>query len=98
MFARAIDRVRYHFDMQEENRRYHLRSGSGKLYLSSSSVLVSDGESFYDIPLDKVDDIERYDGDEPGIVFNLDGLKIFIRGESSVNLKALRHFLLPFIC
>lgn len=98
MFARAVDRVRYHFDMQEENRRYNLRSGKGKLYLSDSSVLVSDGESFYDIPLDQVDDIERFDGDEPGLVFNLDGLKIFIRGENSVSLRALRHFLLPFIC
>ncbi len=80
MFARLIDIVQFDFRMKDNSKEYNLASGGGKLYITDDGLLLSDGNSWYQIPFNEVKDIIDLDYDNPSLLLNLSSLKIFIHG------------------
>lgn len=97
MLAKLLDGVHFDFRIDEGCRRYNLSSGRGRLLLSIDGIFLSDGESLYNIPIEKISDIQRLDGDHPGIKFDVKGLNVFLRADRRDLLWALRHYLLPLV-
>ncbi len=97
MFARLIDIVQFDFRMKDNSKEYNLASGGGKLYITDDGLLLSDGNSWYQIPFNEVKDIIDLDYDNPSLLLNLSSLKIFIHGSQANILSALRHYLLPYV-
>ena len=97
MFARLIDIVNFDFRMKDNSKEYNLASGGGKLYITDDGLLLSDGNSWYQIPFNEVKDIIDLDYDNPSLLLNLSSLKIFIHGSQANILSALRHYLLPYV-
>lgn len=98
MFARLIDQVHFDFRISEERKEYQMASGGGKLYLIEDGLLLSDDSSWYQIPLEKVRNIQNIDHDETVLKFELPGVSVLITGgEKGHLLPALRHYLLPYL-
>lgn len=97
MFARLIDVVHFDFTMKDNSKEYNLASGGGKLYITYDCLLLSDGESWYQIPLKEVKDIRNLDHDDPSLLLDMSSLNVFIRGSKANILSALRHYLLPYV-
>lgn len=98
MFAREIDQVHFDFRISEEHKEYPMASGGGKLYLTEDGLLLSDEKSWYQIPLEKIRNIQKIDHDEAVLKFDLPGINVLIvGGENGPLLPALRHYLLPYL-
>ncbi len=97
MFVKLVDYISFTFNLSNSNSDFIVGSGKGKLYLADDSVLVSDGDRWYCLPIDKINDIERFDGENSGIEFKIPGMKVRVNGHNRGPLWALRHFLLPSI-
>lgn len=97
MLARQIDEVRYDLKIQADTEEYTVAEGGGQLYLSDEALLINDDSEWYDIPLDKIVNIERKKTN--GLIrFILDGMTVSVSNEKGTRiLSALRHYLLPFI-
>ncbi len=97
MFAKLIDHVQFLFKADKDTKGMKVRSGKGKLYLSEYGVLVSDNGRWYHVPIERIKDIHRLDGNRPGLEFEIPGMEIIVRGSRRYHLWALRHFLLPWV-
>ncbi|MFO7791379.1 MAG: hypothetical protein R6W73_00155 [Candidatus Saliniplasma sp.] len=97
MFARLIDIVKFDFKMKDDSKEYNLASGGGKLYITDDGLLLSDGSSWYEIPLKEVNEIRDLNHDSPSLLLNISGMNVFIHGSKANILSALRHYLLPYV-
>jgi len=97
MFARLIDIVNFDFRMKDNSKEYNLASGGGKLYITDDGLLLSDGDSWYQIPLKEVKDIKNLDHTDPSLILDLSDIHVFIHGSKANILSALRHYLLPYV-
>ncbi len=67
----------------------------GVLYLTLQNVMLTDGDTWYEIPIKELRDIEA-EKDE-SISFVVENMSLNIKGKSAERLLALRHLLLPLI-
>ena len=67
----------------------------GNLYLAMSGIMISDGDVWYEIPIEKIRDISITEDEPPRLHINIPALDIEVSGERAETLIALRHFLLP---
>ncbi|GEM_PF-6958303 len=97
MFVKLIDEVKFLFKALEDHKGYRVKHGEGRLYLSEEGILVSEEGSWYQLPLDMIYDINRIEGEHPGLEFKIPGMDVIVRGTRKEFLWALRHFLLPTV-
>ncbi len=95
MLAKLIDNVTFFFKTFDDHRGYRVKQGEGKLYLSEEGILVSENGSWYNLPLEMIYDVNRIEGDRPGLEFKIPGMDVIVKGNNREFLWALRHFLLP---
>ena len=67
----------------------------GVLYLTLHNVMLTDGNTWYEIPIKELRDIET--GSDESISFVVEDMSLNIKGKSAERLLALRHLLLPLI-
>lgn len=97
MYVKLVDDVHFDFKITDNCKEYNIGSGEGKLYLSNDGIILSDGTSWYSMPIQGINDIEAVEGNRPGLHFHIPGLSVLVRGHQRAHLWALRHFLLPFL-
>ncbi len=95
MLAKLIDDVTFLFKTFDDHRGYRVKQGEGKLYLSEDGVLVSEEGSWYNLPLKMIYDINRIEGNQPGLEFKIPGMDVIVKGNKKEFLWALRYVLLP---
>ncbi|MCX8173290.1 MAG: hypothetical protein N3F63_01590 [Thermoplasmata archaeon] len=71
----------------------------GELYLSCTSVLVSEEENdrMYEVPLKEIRAIELDEDAELKLNFKFENGSLEVKGKDRETMLALRHFLLPLI-
>ena len=57
--------------------------------------MISDGNVWYEIPIEKIRDMTITEDEPPRLRINIPALDIEVSGERAETLMALRHFLLP---
>lgn len=80
---------------QEDGAGMSLIWKDGSLYLSISTLVLTDGKEWYSIPFRELRDIAM--GDEGCITLKIEGAEIKMKGKNAERLMALRHLLLPLI-
>ena len=83
------------FRIQDENMDMSFLWKDGELYLTLHTVMLTDGNIWYEIPIKDLKDIEV--GDDSSVRFVVDSMSLGIKGRSAERLLALRHLLLPLI-
>jgi len=69
----------------------------GGLYLSLSGLFLTDGSTWYELPVKDLENIS-VESDEPlKLRLKIPSLDIMVSGQRAERLLALRHFLLPSI-
>jgi hypothetical protein len=70
----------------------------GALFLAFSSILVSDKEHWYEVPLKEISSIDIEKGGlKPKMWFKFENGTLEVTGNDRASALALRHFLLPLI-
>ncbi len=97
MKAQKVDNIRFSIDQGFTDLDIDIKSREGELYLSLSNLLFKEGKRFYEIPIEKLQDI-RITGREPlEIEFTVPSIIIKVHGHNAERLLALRHLLLPYL-
>ncbi len=68
----------------------------GQLFLSLKNLLMTDGESWFEISINELENIDIVGEDPLRLRFTFPGMQINVTGESAERLQALRHLLLPY--
>ncbi|MDG6220982.1 MAG: hypothetical protein QCI38_05990 [Candidatus Thermoplasmatota archaeon] len=69
----------------------------GLICLSISGVLLNDKSTWYELPIRDIRSINLDKNDEMKLTFVTDDFEVTIKSKSKSHMRALRHFLLPFI-
>ena len=69
----------------------------GGLYLSLSGLFLTDGDTWYELPVRELENISVVSDSPLKLRIKIPSLDIMISGERAEKLLALRHFLLPYI-
>ena len=80
-----------------ENTAIRLQLKEGELYLSISGVLLSGKGLWYELPLKDIITVEIAEEEPFQIKFIMENIEVVLKGNNPLHLKALRHFLLPFV-
>ena len=69
----------------------------GGLYLSLSGLFLTDGSTWYELPVKDLENISIVNDEPLKLRLKIPSLDIMISGQRAERLLALRHFLLPSI-
>ncbi|MBA3044902.1 MAG: hypothetical protein KKH41_07970 [Candidatus Thermoplasmatota archaeon] len=69
----------------------------GGLYLSLSGLFLTDGSTWYELPVKDLENISVVSDEPLKLRLKIPSLDIMISGQRAERLLALRHFLLPSI-
>ena len=69
----------------------------GGLYLSLSGLFLTDGSTWYELPVKDLENISVVSEDPLKLRLMIPSLDIMVSGQRAERLLALRHFLLPSI-
>ncbi len=83
--------------LEEGDTSINLKWKNGQLYLSISGILLGVGDSFYEIAIKDIKNIEIIDNKPLKLRLTLTDANVTITGRSDERLMAMRHFLLPFV-
>ncbi len=97
MKAQKVDNVSFAIEQEDPDVRLNLVNKEGALYLSLSDLFLREDGNWYEIPIEKLEDIEVQSKDPLELKFSIPSLNIKVRGEYAEKLLALRHLLLPYI-
>jgi len=67
----------------------------GGLYLSLSGLFLTDGSTWYELPVKDLENISVVSDDPLKLRLKIPSLDIMVSGQRAERLLALRHFLLP---
>ncbi|MGM0510332.1 MAG: hypothetical protein ACQESD_04305, partial [Thermoplasmatota archaeon] len=97
MKAQKVDNVSFAIEQEDPDVRLNLVNKEGALYLSLSDLFLREDGNWYEIPIEKLQDIEVLSKEPLELKFSIPSLNIKVRGEYAEKLLALRHLLLPYI-
>lgn len=69
----------------------------GGLYLSLSGLFLTDGSTWYELPVKELENISVVSDEPLKLRLKIPSLDIMVSGQRAERLLALRHFLLPSI-
>ena len=95
MKAYQLEEVKFAISPRDSGINIGLVWKEGGLYLAMSGIMISDGNVWYEIPIEKIRDITITEDEPPRLRINIPALDIEVSGERAETLMALRHFLLP---
>lgn len=95
MKAYELEEVRFAISPGDSKLNIGLVWKNGKMYLAMSGIMISDGNMWYEIPIEKINDMTITDDEPPRLHIKIPALNIEVSGERAETLMALRHFLLP---
>lgn len=95
MKAYQLEEVKFAISPRDSGINIGLVWKEGKIYLSMSGIMISDGNIWYEIPIEKIRDMTITEDEPPRLRINIPALDIEVSGERAETLMALRHFLLP---
>ena len=81
----------------EDNIKLSLVWKKGGLYLSLSGLFLTDGSTWYELPVKDLENISIVNDEPLKLRLKIPSLDILISGQRAERLLALRHFLLPSI-
>ena len=69
----------------------------GGLFLSLSGLFISDGDTWYELPVSDLVNVNVINEEPLQLRFKIPALDVVVTGKRAERLLALRHFLLPYI-
>ena len=69
----------------------------GGLFLSLSGLFISDGDTWYELPVKDLVNVNIINEEPLQLRFKIPALDVVVTGKRAERLLALRHFLLPYI-
>ena len=69
----------------------------GQLYISITSILLSDKDKWYEMPVREIESIHIEEDSVPKVRFAFKSYDVTLTSKNMDQLRALRHFLMPFI-
>jgi hypothetical protein len=69
----------------------------GSLFLSLSGLFISDGDTWYELPVKDLVNVNVINEEPLQLRFKIPALDVVVTGKRAERLLALRHFLLPYI-
>ena len=98
MKARKYENVEFVINHSgEDNIKLSLVWKKGGLYLSLSGLFLTDGSTWYELPVKDLENISIVSDEPLKLRLKIPSLDIMISGKRAERLLALRHFLLPSI-
>ncbi len=98
MKLQPIDDVNYHIALNKgRTKDVQIQWKTGQICLSFNNIFLTGENTVYEIPLGDVSSIDIIENDKTKLLFNLNSIKVCVNSENPARLRALRHFLLPFI-
>lgn len=97
MKARKYENVEFVINHSTDDAKLSLIWKKGGLYLSLSGLFLTDGETWYELPVRELENISVVSESPLKLRIKIPSLDIMISGERAEKLLALRHFLLPYI-
>ena len=97
MKIQKIDDVNFNINMTNEGQNMNLKWRRGQLFISISSILVSDNDRWYEMPVNEMEYIQIVEDSPPKVKFGFKNYDVTFTSKNMDQLRALRHFLLPFI-
>ncbi len=97
MKIRKIDDVNFNINLPVNGDGMKMKWRRGQLYISLSSLLISDDKQWYEMPVAELSDIELVDDAPPKVRFNFKNYQVTLTSKNMHQLRALQHFLMPFI-
>lgn len=97
MKAQKVDDVNFTIEEGDADLRFNMVEKDGSLYLSLSNLFFKSDDKWYEIPVERLQDIEIISKDPPELSFSLPSMKIEVKGDYAEKLLALRHLLLPYM-
>jgi hypothetical protein len=73
------------------------RMKNGSIYISLSNLLLTDGNSWYDVPISTLEKIAVLQEEPLKVQLTLPNIVIILTGGNADRLLALRHLLLPYL-
>lgn len=97
MKARKYENVEFVINHSTDDVKLSLIWKKGGLYLSLSGLFLTDGDTWYELPVRELENISVISDSPLKLRIKIPSLDIMISGERAEKLLALRHFLLPYI-
>ena len=97
MKARKYENVEFVINHSTDDVTLSLIWKKGGLYLSLSGLFLTDGDTWYELPVRELENISVISDTPLKLRIKIPSLDIMISGERAEKLLALRHFLLPYI-
>ncbi len=69
----------------------------GGLFISLSGLFISDGDTWYELPVKDLVNVNVINEEPLQLRFKIPALDVVVMGKRAERLLALRHFLLPYI-
>ncbi len=93
--AKKVGKVEYVIDMDKRPDKIRFLWRKGRLYLSVGGVILNTDDTWYEVPAESIRDVRL---DENGLlVLDFETGEIKIVSKDINSLRAMRHFLLPYI-
>lgn len=97
MEVKKVETVTFSVNLLDDDVNVQLKWKKGELYLAISDILVGVDDTFYEIPIKDIKDIEIVDEKPLKLRLTLNDAIVTISGRSDEKLRAMRHLLLPFV-
>ncbi len=97
MKARKYENVEFVINHSTDDMKLSLVWKKGGLYLSLSGLFLTDGSTWYELPVKELEKITVVSDTPLKLRLKIPQLDIMISGKRAEKLLALRHFLLPYI-
>ena len=97
MKIQKIDDVNFNINMSVEGQDMNMKWRQGQLYISITSILLSDKDKWYEMPVREIESIQIVDDSVPKVKFAFKSYDVTLTSKNMDQLRALRHFLMPFI-
>jgi len=97
MKARKYENVEFVINHSTDDVKLSLIWKKGGLYLSLSGLFLTDGATWYELPVKELEKISVVSDTPLKLRIKIPSLDILISGERAEKLLALRHFLLPYM-
>ncbi len=93
--VKKVGKVEYAIDMDKKPDKIRFLWKRGKLYITVDGIVLNSDESWYEIPVDTIRSITVDDTGVMTIDFETGVIRITSKDVNS--LRAMRHFILPYI-
>ena len=97
MELKKVETVAFSVNLLDDDVNVQLKWKNGELYLAISDILVGVGDTFYEIPIKDIKNIEIVEEKPLKLRLTLKDAIVTISGRSDEKLRAVRHLLLPFV-